>query len=69
MLTNVPCCIPREDGQCAQTTLISSVVALSMYYDGFHPTEVVNTLTAETSYLAVSPTDASPYDISHLVQL
>ncbi|PWA74415.1 SGNH hydrolase-type esterase domain-containing protein [Artemisia annua] len=65
-LTNVPCCILRSDGQCAQTTSISPIRSLSMFYDGFHPTEAANILTARRSYMAISPMDASPFDISHL---
>ncbi|GKD70883.1 GDSL esterase/lipase-like protein [Tanacetum coccineum] len=68
-LTNVPCCILRSDRQCAQTTSISPVRSLSMFYDGFHPTEAANTITARTSYRAISPMDASPFDISHLIGL
>ena len=68
-LTNVPCCILRSDGQCAQTTSISLVRSLSMFYDGFHPTEAANILTARRIYTAISPMDASPFDISHLVRL
>ncbi|KAK9051624.1 hypothetical protein SSX86_028251 [Deinandra increscens subsp. villosa] len=66
-LTNVPSCILRTDGQCAQTTVNSPFRSLSMYYDGYHPTEVANIHVAKMSYNAVSPMDASPYDINHLV--
>ncbi|KAJ0836780.1 putative triacylglycerol lipase [Helianthus annuus] len=69
VLTNVPSCILRSDGQCVQTTLISLVRSMSMFYDGYHPTEVSNIHTARLSYIAISRMDASPYDISHLVQL
>lgn len=69
VLTNVPSCILRADGQCAQTTLISPVRKISMYYDGYHPTEVSNIRTAKMAYNALSLVDASPYDISHLVRL
>ncbi|KAK1424858.1 hypothetical protein QVD17_20198 [Tagetes erecta] len=69
VLTNVPSCILRADGQCAQTTLTSPVRTISMYYDGYHPTEVSNIHTAKLSYNSTSRMDASPYDISHLVRL
>ncbi|KAI3743730.1 hypothetical protein L1987_56795 [Smallanthus sonchifolius] len=68
-LTNVPSCILRSDGQCTQTKLISPVRSISMYYDGYHPTEVVNIHIAKMSYIAVSPMDASPYNISSLIRL
>ncbi|XP_076955211.1 GDSL esterase/lipase At1g29670-like [Bidens hawaiensis] len=69
VLTNVPSCILRSDGQCAQTTLISPFRTMSMYYDGYHPTEISNIHIAKVSYKAISPMDASPYDISHLARL
>ncbi|XP_071739773.1 GDSL esterase/lipase At2g19050-like [Rutidosis leptorrhynchoides] len=65
----VPCCILRDDAQCARSTVYCPVRELSMTYDGFHPTEVVNNLTARASYISISSTDVSPYDISHLVDL
>ncbi|KAL8228063.1 hypothetical protein R6Q57_015647 [Mikania cordata] len=68
-LTNVPSCILRTDGQCAEMTIISPVRTMSMYFDGYHPTEVVNIHTAKMAYNAVSTMDASPYDITHLVRL
>ncbi|XP_024988769.1 GDSL esterase/lipase At1g29670-like [Cynara cardunculus var. scolymus] len=68
-LSNVPCCKVRVDGQCAQNALVCPDRAMSVYYDGFHPTEVATVLIASTSYTALSPMDASPYDISQLVRL
>ncbi|KVH96878.1 Lipase, GDSL, partial [Cynara cardunculus var. scolymus] len=65
-LSNVPCCKVRVDGQCAQNALVCPDRAMSVYYDGFHPTEVATVLIASTSYTALSPMDASPYDISQL---
>ncbi|KAI3764848.1 hypothetical protein L2E82_14865 [Cichorium intybus] len=66
---NGPCCQVRADGQCVQNTHICPIRALSIYYDGFHPTDIANTHIATTSFNAVSPMDASPYDISHLIRL
>nr|KAJ0209788.1 hypothetical protein LSAT_V11C400175730 [Lactuca sativa] len=67
-LSNGPCCEVRADGQCIKNTHICPVRALSIYYDGFHPTEIANTIIATTSFYSVSPNDASPYDISHLIR-
>jgi hypothetical protein len=39
------------------------------FFDAFHPSEVVNKLTAETAYHSPSPSLAYPMDISHLVKL
>nr|XP_043625723.1 GDSL esterase/lipase At1g29670-like [Erigeron canadensis] len=66
--TYVPCCILREDAQCAQSIILCPVRDSSFYYDGFHLTEVANNIAARSSYVAVKPTDASPYDIRQLVR-
>nr|KAJ0214580.1 hypothetical protein LSAT_V11C400175580 [Lactuca sativa] len=66
---SVPCCQVREDGQCVANSIPCPLRILSIFYDGFHPTEVANTLVATRSYIALLPTDASPYDISHLARL
>ncbi|KAI3764520.1 hypothetical protein L2E82_14531 [Cichorium intybus] len=64
-LTTGPCCPVREDGQCIQNS-IPCLIRVSAFYDGFHPTEISNIVIAERSYNALSPMDASPYDISCL---
>ncbi|KAL4585760.1 hypothetical protein LXL04_010385 [Taraxacum kok-saghyz] len=65
---NIPCCKVREDGQCIPDTNPCPNRGLSVYYDGFHPTEVANTVLATRAYKALSSMDASPYDIDHLCQ-
>ncbi|KAJ9536034.1 hypothetical protein OSB04_un000794 [Centaurea solstitialis] len=65
----VPCCPLRADGECVENSSPCPIRALSLFYDGFHPSEIANTLVATRSYLAISPMDASPYDISHLARL
>ncbi|GJY32526.1 GDSL esterase/lipase-like protein [Tanacetum coccineum] len=70
VLPNVACCQVRpSDGQCVPNSIPCPVRALSLWYDGFHPTEIVNTIFATRSYTALSTMDASPYDISHLARL
>ncbi|PWA83005.1 SGNH hydrolase-type esterase domain-containing protein [Artemisia annua] len=64
-----PCCRVGEDGQCVPNSTPCLLRALSVFYDGFHPTETANTVIATRSYIALSPMDASPYDISHLARL
>ncbi|KAI3764840.1 hypothetical protein L2E82_14857 [Cichorium intybus] len=66
---NIPCCQVRPDGQCIPDTNPCPNRGLSVYYDGFHPTEIANTVLATRSYTSLSNMDASPYDISHLVQV
>ncbi|KAM0010377.1 putative triacylglycerol lipase [Helianthus debilis subsp. tardiflorus] len=69
VLPNVPCCQLRSDGQCVPNSIPCPNRNLFIWYDGYHPTEVGNTVLANRSYTALSPTDASPYDISRLAQL
>ncbi|XP_076948595.1 GDSL esterase/lipase At1g29660-like [Bidens hawaiensis] len=66
---NVPCCEVMVDGQCAHKTSTCPIRILSIYYDGFHPTEFSHNVIATSAYIALSPMNASPYDIRHLVQL
>ncbi|KAF5760936.1 putative triacylglycerol lipase [Helianthus annuus] len=69
VLPNVPCCQLRSDGQCVPNSIPCPDRNLFIWYDGYHPTQVANTVLANRSYTALSPTDASPYDISRLAQL
>ncbi|KVH96805.1 hypothetical protein Ccrd_001102 [Cynara cardunculus var. scolymus] len=68
-LPNVPCCPVREDGQCVPNSTPCPVRDLSVFFDGYHPTEIANIGLATRSYNALSPMDASPYDINRLAQL
>ncbi|KAJ9563303.1 hypothetical protein OSB04_008463 [Centaurea solstitialis] len=69
ILPNVACCPLRTDGQCADNSCPCQIRALSIFYDGFHSSDIANTIVAARSYIALSPNDASPYDISHLARL
>ncbi|KAI3708457.1 hypothetical protein L2E82_37627 [Cichorium intybus] len=66
--SNVHCCL-TQPGQCIPNSIPCPVRGLSTFYDDLHPTEVVNTVVATRSYIALSNMDASPYDISHLARL
>nr|GEZ65696.1 GDSL esterase/lipase At1g29670-like [Tanacetum cinerariifolium] len=68
-LPNVPCCQLRSDGQCIPNSTPCANRNLFIWFDGFHPTEVVNTVIATRSYNARTPTDASPFDISQLAAI
>ncbi|GJV24387.1 hypothetical protein Tco_1377082 [Tanacetum coccineum] len=63
-LPNVPCCQLRSDGQCIPNSTPCANRNLFIWFDGFHPTEIVNTVIATRSYNAQTPNDASPFDIS-----
>ncbi|PWA57728.1 SGNH hydrolase-type esterase domain-containing protein [Artemisia annua] len=66
---NEPCCQVREDWQCTPNTDPCRFRDLSLFFDGFHPTEISNILLAARSYTRLFTTDASPWDIKHLSQL
>ncbi|XP_071709615.1 GDSL esterase/lipase At5g45670-like [Rutidosis leptorrhynchoides] len=66
---NAPCCQVGQDGLCVPNSIPCPNRGLSVFYDAFHPTETANLVIATRSYIAVSPNDASPYDISLLARL
>ncbi|TMW84505.1 hypothetical protein EJD97_025041 [Solanum chilense] len=70
-LTNLaePCCEISSviaKGQCLKGGGACSDRASHYFWDGFHPTEIPNKVTAIRAYTALLPTDAYPFDISHL---
>ncbi|XP_050367382.1 GDSL esterase/lipase At1g29670-like [Argentina anserina] len=68
-IANVGCCEVNEVGQCKIDGIPCQNRSEYVFWDGFHPTEAANRLTAIRSYNAFSPSDTYPMDISHLVQL
>ncbi|KAI3764838.1 hypothetical protein L2E82_14855 [Cichorium intybus] len=68
-LPTEPCCQLRADGQCVPNSTPCPNRDLTIFYDGYHTTQIANIATATRSYTALSPNDASPYDISRLAQL
>ncbi|XP_059294693.1 GDSL esterase/lipase At1g29670-like [Lycium ferocissimum] len=73
-LTNLaePCCEISPfiaKGQCKYDGSACSDRASHYFWDGFHPTEIPNLVSAQRAYTALLPTDAYPFDISHLAQL
>lgn len=70
-LTNLvePCCEISSfvaKGQCRNGGGACSDRSSHYFWDGFHPTEIPNKVSAERAYTALLPTDAYPFDISHL---
>ncbi|XP_076948615.1 GDSL esterase/lipase At1g29670-like [Bidens hawaiensis] len=68
-LPNVPCCEVQSNALCIPNSIPCRDRASTAWYDGFHPSEIANRFLASRSYTALSPMDASPYDISTLAQL
>ncbi|XP_045825679.1 GDSL esterase/lipase At1g29670-like [Trifolium pratense] len=63
------CCKVGSNGQCIPDEKPCRARDLHPFFDAFHPSEMVNKLSAETAYHAPSPSFAYPMDISHLVKL
>ncbi|XP_009598192.1 GDSL esterase/lipase At1g29670 [Nicotiana tabacum] len=73
-ITNLldPCCEMSStiaNGQCKYGGGACSDRASHYFWDGFHPTETPNKVTATRAYSTLLPTDAYPFDISHLALL
>ncbi|KAM5587825.1 hypothetical protein ABKV19_006328 [Rosa sericea] len=68
-VSNVGCCAVNEVGQCNVDHAPCKNRTEYVFWDGFHPTEALNRITAIRSYNAFNPVDTYPMDISHLVQL
>ncbi|KAK4399291.1 GDSL esterase/lipase [Sesamum angolense] len=68
-VVNAPCCVvSRRTGQCAPNQVPCSNRNEYAFWDNFHPTEILNHVTASRAYNATEPTDAYPVDIRRLVQ-
>ncbi|PSS29030.1 GDSL esterase/lipase [Actinidia chinensis var. chinensis] len=66
---NAPCCMVLTNGQCTPNQVPCSDRNKYAFFDGFHPTAIVNFLLAMRSYSAQTPFDAYPVDIRSLAQL
>ncbi|KAI4295349.1 hypothetical protein L6164_035403 [Bauhinia variegata] len=66
---NDECCPVRGDGQCVPNETPCQNRRQYVFYDGFHPTEAANEITATSSYNASDPLYTYPMDINHLLQL
>ncbi|XP_076948597.1 GDSL esterase/lipase At4g18970-like [Bidens hawaiensis] len=70
VVPNYSCCqTTGPDGLCVPNSNPCLVRALTAWFDGTHPSETANKILASRSYIKLSPTDASPYDISQLARL
>lgn len=61
------CCPTGQTGLCMPNSTPCPDRSTYAFFDGFHPTEVVNQGLAGRAYHASSTTDTYPTDISHLV--
>ncbi|KAJ9135964.1 hypothetical protein P3X46_033082 [Hevea brasiliensis] len=67
--TSSGCCTVASDGQCIANQIPCKNRTEYAFWDSFHPTEAVNKFIAESSYSALEPSDAYPFDIHNLVLL
>lgn len=67
LIVNAPCCEVREDYQCKEFSLPCLERNGYVFWDGFHPTELVNIVTAEGAYNSPDSNNVHPFDIKTLV--
>ncbi|KAJ1402769.1 SGNH hydrolase superfamily [Sesbania bispinosa] len=65
---DVACCPTADNGLCIRDQMPCENRNEYVFWDEFHPTTVVNLLTAIASYNASNPAFTYPMDIEHLVQ-
>ncbi|XP_061351995.1 GDSL esterase/lipase At1g29670-like [Gastrolobium bilobum] len=65
---DAPCCPTGANGQCVPGQTPCQKRNHYVFWDGFHPTEAVNQLTAFASYNGSDPAFTYPMDIKQLVQ-
>jgi hypothetical protein len=69
-IADVPCCkVSSSTGLCIAVEKPCSNRSQYLFWDAFHPTEILYELYAGRGYKAESPSDAYPFDISHLAQI
>lgn len=67
-----PCCEVKKNsltGLCTPFKTPCQNRTQYAFWDAIHPTEISNVVIAVRAYNATLPTDAFPYDISHLAQM
>ncbi|MFS7988607.1 putative triacylglycerol lipase [Helianthus anomalus] len=69
VMPNVPCCQIQSNGLCVPNSIPCPNRTSTAWYDGFHPSEISNSRLAARAYIARSPLDVSPNDISNLARL
>ncbi|XP_059461936.1 GDSL esterase/lipase At1g29670-like, partial [Corylus avellana] len=69
LVSNVSCCeASSTTGLCVPLGSTCSNRSQYAFFDSIHPTQIVASVYAGRAYKAESPTDAYPFDISHLAQ-
>ncbi|KAJ4703733.1 GDSL esterase/lipase [Melia azedarach] len=63
------CCEVNGFGLCIPSKSPCRHRNLRIFFDSFHPTEVVNTIQASRAFQALVPSDTYPMDIRHLALL
>ncbi|KAE8056667.1 hypothetical protein FH972_013415 [Carpinus fangiana] len=68
LVSNVSCCETFTTGLCVPFGSTCSNRSQYAFYDSVHPTQIVASVYARRAYKAQYPSDAYPFDISHLAQ-
>lgn len=66
IIASSTCCKLRSDFQCEPNTPPCAIRDLYAFFDGYHPTEVINKIGATISYNSPNPMFVHPVDISRL---
>ncbi|CAK9154691.1 unnamed protein product [Ilex paraguariensis] len=70
IVLNTPCCqVSTITGICIPGQAPCSNRTEYAFWDSFHPTEIINLISARRAYNALLPTDTYPIDIRHLAKL
>ncbi|XP_021723285.1 GDSL esterase/lipase At1g29660-like [Chenopodium quinoa] len=66
-VANTTCCKVRDDFQCVEFDTVCEGRDNYIFWDGYHPTEVVNILSGESAYSGINSKYIHPVDIKTLV--
>lgn len=63
-----PCCQTYETGKCIPGTTPCRERNISLFWDAFHPSEVINRIQADKMFSSLDPTELFPMNIQQLAK-
>lgn len=66
-MSTLRCCDVNDFGLCIRAKSPCSQRATHIFWDSFHPAEVLNLIAANKAFHSEAPSDAYPTDIQRLV--